>query len=117
MTLSQDILQALALFHLDQPEANWADLKARLLEVAHSILGQASNDDDLSAYDMIYEDLSLSLVEAAAKAPLSIVQHKALGIGREIVKASQERLKGNTKPLIGIIERLESVGPDRKSVV
>lgn len=111
MTLSQDILKALALFHLDRPNANWGDLKARLLEVAHSILGQASNDDDLSAYDMIYEDLSVSLVEAAAKAPLSIVQHKALGIGREIVKASQERLKGNTKPLIGIVERLESVEP------
>ena len=113
MTLSQDILQALALFHLDQPEANWADLKARLLEVAHSILGQAYNDDDLSAYDMIYEDLSLSLAEAAAKAPLSVDQHKALGIGREIVKAAQARLKGNTAPLIGIIERLENIEPFR----
>ena len=107
MTLSQDILQALALFHLDQPEAGWDDLKVRLLEVAHSILGQACNDDDLSAYDMIYGDLSLSLAEAAAKAPLSIDQHKALGIGREIVKAAQARLKGNTAPLIGIVERLE----------
>ncbi len=108
MTLSQDILEALALFHLDRPDANWADLKARLLEVAHSNLGQAYNDDDLSAYDMIYEDLSLSLAEAAAKAPLSVDQHKALGIGREIVKAAQARLKGNTAPLIGIVERLEN---------
>lgn len=108
MTLSQDILQALALFHLDQPEASWGDLKARLLEVAHSNLGQAYNDDDLSAYDMIYEDLSLSLAEAAAKASLSVDQHKALGIGREIVKAAQARLKGNTAPLIGIVERLEN---------
>lgn len=108
MTLSQDILQALALFHLDQPEAGWDDLKARLLEVAHSILGQACNDDDLSAYDMIYGDLSRSLAEAAAKAPLSIDQHKALGIGREIVKAAQARLKGITDPLIGIVERLEN---------
>lgn len=107
MTLSQDILHALALFHLDQPEAGWDDLKARLLEVAHSILGQSYNDDDLSAYDMIYGDLSLSLAEAAAKAPLSIDQHKALGIGREIVKAAQARLKGNTAPLIGIVDRLE----------
>lgn len=108
MTLSQDILQALALFHLDRPEASWGDLKACLLEVAHLILVQAYNDDDLSAYDMIYDDLALSLAEAAAKAPLSVNQHKALGIGREIVKAAQARLKGNTKPLIGIVERLEN---------
>lgn len=29
MTLSQDILQALAIFHLDRPEADWPILKER----------------------------------------------------------------------------------------
>lgn len=108
MTLSQDILQALALFHLDRYEADWPILKERLLEIAHDTLSGAHDDDSLSAYDMIYGDLSEYLAEAAAKASLNVDQHKALGIGREIVKAAQERLKGNTKPLIGIIERLES---------
>ncbi len=56
---------------------------------------------------MIYDDLSVSLAQAAAKAPLNVDQHKALDIGREIVKAAQARLKGNTKPLMGVIERLE----------
>lgn len=108
MTLSQDILQALAIFHLDRPEADWPTLKERLLEIAHDALSGANSDNCLSAYDMIYDDLSVSLAQAAAKAPLSVDQHKALDIGREIVKAAQARLKGNTKPLIGIIERLES---------
>jgi integrase len=108
MTLSRDILQALAVFHLDRPEADWPPLKERLLEIAHDTLSGAHDDNSLSAYDMIYDDLSVSLSEAAAKAPLSVDQHKALGIGREIIKAAQERLKGNTKPLMGIIQRLET---------
>ncbi|NWL78921.1 integrase [Pseudomonas taiwanensis] len=111
MTLSQEILQALAAFQLDRPEADWKELKAHLLEIAHSILAQAHSDSDLSAYDMIYDDLAASLAEAAAKAPLSVDQHKALTIGREIAKAAQARLKGNTAPLIGIIERLEAPEP------
>lgn len=108
MTLSQDILQALALFHLDRSDADWPILKERLLEIAHDNLSGANDDGSLSAYDLIYDDFSKALAEAAAKAPLSVDQHKALGIGREIVKAAQERLRGNTKPLIEIIERLES---------
>lgn len=98
MTLSQDILQALAIFHLDRPEADWPILKERLLEIAHDALSGANSDDCLSAYDMIYDDLTVSLAQAAAKAPLNVDQHRALDIGREIVKAAQARLKGNTKP-------------------
>ena len=112
MTLSQDILQALAIFHLDRPEADWPILKDRLLEIAHDALSSAKSDNCLSAYDMIYDDLSVSLAKAAAKAPMNVEQHKALEIGREIVKAAQARLKGNTKPLIGVIERLEGPEPD-----
>lgn len=112
MTLSQDILQALAIFNLDRPEADWPILKERLLEIAHDALGGANSDSCLSAYDMIYDDLSVSLAQAAAKAPLNVDQHKALDIGREIVKAAQARLKGNTKPLMGVIERLEDPESD-----
>lgn len=115
MTLSQDILQALAIFHLDRPEADWPILKERLLEIAHDALSGANSDNCLSAYDMIYDDLSVSLAQAAAKAPLNVDQHRALDIGREIVKAAQARLKGNTKPLMGVIERLE--GPDSGSAL
>jgi len=106
--LSKDILKALAVFHLDQPKADWAPLRERLLEVAHSTLSQQLDHDGLSAYDMIYSDLSISLAKAAAMAPLSVDQHKALDIARDITKAAQERLRGNTKPMRAIIERLES---------
>jgi integrase len=109
MTLSQDILKGLALFHLDRADATWAELKAQLLDVAHSFLEQRYDEGGLSAYDEIYEDLSISLAKAAAMAPLRINQHKALDFGREIVKGAHARLKGNTKPLVQVIERIESL--------
>lgn len=108
MTLSQDILKALAVFHLDKPEATWADLKDRLGEVASQFLSHAYPDYDLSAYDEIYSDLAQSLTEAAATASLSFDQHRALGVGREIVRGAQERMRGNPKPLMDTIASLES---------
>ncbi|WP_150547293.1 site-specific integrase [Pseudomonas marincola] len=108
MTLSKDILKALAVFHLDQPEATWTDLKERLLDVAKDTLSQSHADDgSLSAYDMIYGDLAVSLAEASAKANLSVDQHKALAIGRRIIGAAQDRLHGDPKALVEIIEELE----------
>lgn len=110
MTLSHDILKGLALFHLDRPDATWPDLKERLLDVAHALLEQAYDEVGLSAYDEIYEDLSISLARAAATTPLNVTQHKALDIGREIVKGAHARLRGDTRPLIKVIERLEEPG-------
>ena len=107
MTLSQDILKALAVFHLDRPEATWSDLKGHLAEVAHKFLMQGYSDNDLSAYDEIYSDLAQSLTEAAATAPLSFDQHRALEGSREIVKGAQARLTGTPRPLMEIIEHLE----------
>lgn len=108
MSRSQEILQALAAFHIDQPEADWEVLKSHLLDHAHSILSQHFAEEELGVYDMIYSDLSVSLAKAAATAPLSVTQHRALDIAREIAKAAQERFKGNTKPLREIIDRLEA---------
>ena len=119
MTLSQDILKALAVFHLDRPEATWSDLKERLAEVAHGLLMQAYSDSDLSIYDEIYSDLAQSLMEAAATASLSLDQHRALDVSREIVKGAQARLGGNPRSLMDTIERLEepeSVKPGSLSV-
>ncbi|QXI27448.1 tyrosine-type recombinase/integrase [Pseudomonas vanderleydeniana] len=107
MTLSQDILKALAVFHLDRPEATWVELKGHLAEVAHNLLIQAYSDQNLSVYDEIYSDLAQSLAEAAATVPLSIDQHNALEISREIVRGARARLKGNPRPLIDTIERLD----------
>lgn len=119
MTLSQDILKALAVFHLDRPEATRSDLKERFAEVAHGLLMQAYSDSDLSIYDEIYSDLAQSLMEAAATASLSLDQHRALDVSREIVKGAQARLEGNPRSLMDTIERLEepeSVKPGSLSV-
>ncbi|MFJ4353683.1 tyrosine-type recombinase/integrase [Pseudomonas sp. NPDC089428] len=107
MTLSQEILRALAVFHLDRPEATWSELKERLTEIAHGLLMQAYSESDLSVYDEIYSDLAQSLAEASATASLSFDQHRALEVSREIVKGAQARLRGNPRPLIDTIECLD----------
>ena len=56
---------------------------------------------------MIYDDLAASLAQAAAKAPLSVDQHKALTIGREIAKAAQARLKATPPPSSGSLSALK----------
>lgn len=106
MSLSQEILQALATFHLDNPEAAWEELRERLLDIAEDCLSQAHDDSSLSAYEMIYHDLGLSLAEASAKAPLSLDQQRALILGRQIMKAAQRRLKGDPEELMEIINEL-----------
>lgn len=119
MTLSQDILKALAIFHLDRAEATWSELKERLTEIAHGLLVQAYSNSDLSVYDEIYSDLAQSLTEAAATAPLNLDQHKALEVSREIVKGAQARLRGNPRSLMDTFRRLEepeSVEPASLSV-
>ncbi|HFL7940758.1 TPA: site-specific integrase [Pseudomonas putida] len=70
-------------------------------------------------YDEIYSDLAQSLTEAASTAPLSLDQHKALEVSREIVKGAQARLRGNPRSLMDTIRRLEepeSVEPAPLSV-
>ena len=80
---------------------------------------QAYSDSDLSIYDDIYSDLAQSLTEAAATASLSLDQHRALDVSREIVKGAQARLRGDPRSLMDTIERLEepeSVKPGSLSV-
>lgn len=108
MTLSQEILQALATFHLDNPEATWEELRERLLEIAEDALSQAHDSDSLSVFEMIFSDLGQSLAEASAKAPLSLDQHRALMLGRRIMKAAQRRLKGDPEELMEIIREINA---------
>lgn len=108
MSLSQEILQALAMFHLDNPEATWEELRGHLLDIAEDALSQAHDSDSLSAYEMIFHDLGLSLAEASAKAPLSHDQHRALALGRRIMAAAQRRLKGDPEELMEIIRKINA---------
>ena len=107
MQISKDILKTLSLFHLDNPKASWRELKERLITIAEECLTMAHGDDSLVAYEMIYDELRLSLREASAKEPLTVDQQRAAGKYVEVLEAAQERLKGRPQKLVEIIRELK----------
>lgn len=115
MDISKDIQKALAVFHLDNLEATWLDLKERLLDIAMDCLQQAHGDDSLRAYDMVYEELKVSLSQAAARHSLPIDHHKALQVGRAVLTAAQDRLHGQPEELLKLIETLNDSNPVESS--
>ncbi|WPN56842.1 tyrosine-type recombinase/integrase [Pseudomonas sp. P9_31] len=106
MDISKDILRALAVFHLDNPAATWEDLRPRLLVIAEECLTMAHGDDSLVAYEMIYDELKSALTIASAHKPFTEPQQRTVGYGKRIMTGSQDRLKGDPEPLLGIIREL-----------
>lgn len=109
MTISKDILKTLAAFHLDNPKATWDELRERLADIAEECLTMAHGDDSLVAYEIIYDELRLSLREASAKGPMTVDQQRAASKAEDILEAAQERLKGRPGKLIGIVEELRGI--------
>lgn len=107
--LTKDILAALAVFHLDNPEASWADIKARLSEVAQNALTVAHTDASLSAYESIYEDLQVNLSIATAQQPFTLNQHRGAVGAQRILAAAVKRIKGDSRDLVDIVDDLEGV--------
>ena len=109
MSSTRHLMAALQVFHLDNPEATWPELKARLAELAEGAL--ATPEDD--AYGLVLSDLAESLQEAARVIPLSIPQAKAITLAYRVLSASQARLSGDLKPLLGLLDgELSSIGTD-----
>ena len=100
MSSTRHLMAALQVFHLDNPEATWPELKARLTELAEGAL--ATPEDD--AYGLVLSDLAESLQEAARVLPLSIPQAKAITLAYRVLSASQARLSGDLKPLLGLLD-------------
>ncbi|AVH38118.1 integrase [Pseudomonas monteilii] len=100
MTTTRHLMSALTVFHLDNPEATWEDLKARLAEIAEGALATPGED----AYGLVLSDLAESLQEAARVLPLSIPQAKAITLAYRVLSASQARLSGDLKPLLGLLD-------------
>lgn len=108
MTISQDILQTLKAYHLDNPEATWDELKERLVDIAESCLTMAHGDGSLVAYEMIHDEQKQALREASAKLPLSVNQQRAVSKALEILEAAQERLEGRPGKLVEIVRELRA---------
>jgi integrase len=113
MQFSKDILKTLAVFHLDQPEASWENLKERLKEIAEDAL-QSQSDDSRGLYMELYDQMSNHLAEAASIGRFNVSQQRAIGTGQRVVRAAQDRLEGRPVGLTGIIGELScgtSVAP------
>lgn len=113
MQFSKDILKTLAVFHLDQPEASWEDLKERLKEIAEDAL-QGHSDDSRGLYMELYDQMSNHLSEAASTGRFNESQQRAIGTGQRVLRAAQDRLEGRPQDLTGIIGELScstSVAP------
>lgn len=113
MQFSKDILKTLALFHLDQPDASWDDLKERLKEIAEDAL-QGHSEDSRGLYMELYDQMSNHLAEATSTGRFNANQQRAIGTGQRVLRAAQERLEGRPQELTEIIGELScstSVAP------
>jgi integrase len=113
MKFSKDILKTLAVFHLDQPEASWEDLKGRLKELAEDAL-QGHSEDSRGLYMELYEQMSNHLAEAASTGRFNETHQLTIGTGQRVLRAAQERLEGRPQELTAIIGELScstSVAP------
>jgi len=111
MTLSKDIIKTLAVFHLDQPEATWEDLKEALKVIADEALSMSHSDDTRSLYMEVYDQMCNHLAEAASVKGFNNHQHRAVGMGQRVLRAAQERLEGRPAELLGLVEELSCSTP------
>ena len=114
MQFSKDILQTLAKFHLDRPEATWEDLKERLKDIAEEALTMGHSEDTRSHYMEVYDEMSNHLAEAASTGRFNVGQQRAMTMAGKVLRAAQDRLEGRPEGLVGLIEDLScgtSVAP------
>lgn len=111
MTTAKHLVGTLKAFHLDNPEASWDDLKARLIDIAEDALWSPAED----SMGLVWSDLSEDLQEIAKTMPLTLAQAKALKAAQEVLRGSQGRIHGDLAGLVGTLERLK--GPQEPQTV
>ena len=107
MDASRRLAETIKAFHLDHPKATWSELREHLLWVAEELLSSAHDVHSLRDWGDLYEDVRTNLTEIAATMPLSVDQHEHIAKARQVMSAAQERLQGDSVPLVEIIRDLE----------
>jgi len=112
MEISNNIQRALAYFQLNEPEASWDSLKERLhaiaqecLEITHGSLGSDF------AHSEFYEEMYGALKQISKEGTLTLAQHRAIGIGQNIMAAANARLEGHPGALVQVVEKLRQSKP------
>ncbi|WP_443691786.1 tyrosine-type recombinase/integrase [Pseudomonas sp.] len=110
VTTAKHLLTTLRMFHLDKPEATWAQLCERLKEIAEGVLASRSTWDKVGmsmGLGQVYSDIREDLSEIAATEPLNMEQAGAVQMGSQVMVAAEKRLYGDLEELLGLISRLK----------
>ena len=108
MRRSKRIQSTLHLFHLDQHDATWEELRVPLKELAEATLLEAINLDEREAKSLEYSEILEDLQYIGATEPLTTDLVKTLRHAVELMKANLTRNnEGDPKPLADFVDALE----------
>jgi len=118
MKTSKLLQTTLRVFHLDNPEASWDELRERLKVIAEDVLATPTEWERLDDEALRYGDWQSDLHAITRTEALTAAQTKAAMLGGRILGAAQERLHGRPQALVEIIDELnQPEHPDRRPAV
>lgn len=112
MARSRHIQSALKAIHADNPNASYEELREHLRTIVEWELGVSrdlNNPESYQHYFDQYDDIKTNLREAVASEGLSIGQHRYINDVIAVLKACQDRLKGDSTSLLSYLEPLPVV--------
>ncbi|WP_182815503.1 tyrosine-type recombinase/integrase [Pseudomonas putida] len=99
MTTAKHLLQTLKVFHLDNPEASWEELRDNLREIAEEALGNPQGE----AYGLVLSEVSENLAEIAETMPMGLAQAQAVLMAQRVLTAAQGRHSGDLRALVELL--------------
>lgn len=112
MAHSRHIKSALKAIHADNPSASYEELREHLKTIVEWELSVSRDDlNDPESYQLYvdqYDDIKSNLREAVATERLTVNQHRYINDVIGVLKACQERLKGDSSSLLSYLEPVGS---------
>ena len=116
MALSKQLQTTLRRFHLDNPNATWEQLRDHLRDIAEGILATPTEWEHMDSMGLVYSDVQEDLYRIAVTSALTHAQAQAVTLGRQIMLAAQERVWGDPRQLVSLIDGLNGAAPASLSV-
>ncbi|XEI63184.1 site-specific integrase [Citrobacter portucalensis] len=108
MAHSRHIKSALKAIHADNPSASYEELREHLKTIVEWELSVSRDDlNDPESYQLYadqYDDIKSNLREAVATERLTVDQHRYINDVIGVLKACQDRLKGDSSGLLSYLE-------------
>jgi integrase len=117
MALSKQLQTTLRHFHLDNPDATWEQLRDHLRDIAEGILATPSEWERMDSMGLVYSDVQEDLYRIAVTSALTHAQAQAITLGQQIMMAAQERVMGDPRQLVSLIDRMNGLGGPNSPIV